>query len=475
MKKKNLFLVSIIFLALLSGCQTYNDKSAQMSVAWSMGDYEAAKVAVASQVGSSKKRDLILWRLEQGAIHQMADEPHESNLAFDAAESHVDDYELQAKIKVGSEASAIFTNQAKLPYRGKEFDKIMMNVYKATNFMALGEVENARVEFNRVYQRQKNAVESNARRIQEANDIADAAKRGELKDKGKKVNYNVDLAMKDPKVAAKTSNMLAAVDARILPYADYVNPYATFLEGVFFMHTAVNQSDAERAEGCFSRVRSMSPGTFIEEDYEQAKSVALGTTAEPVTYVIFATGSAPSLKEFRIDLPLFLVSNVTYAGVAVPQLDYRDNYVTHLTAQTSSGDSYTTELVSSMDVIVSKEFKNDWPNVLTKTLISAGVKATAGYIAEQAVKDEGWAVQLAVQLANATMQAALNRADVRTWTTLPKQFQYARIPTPIDGNLELKIGTWTHSAKVDANKTQILMVRSINPETAPKISQLALN
>ncbi|MGB0786209.1 MAG: COG3014 family protein [Alphaproteobacteria bacterium] len=431
--------------------------------------------AVAKQVDSSNKRDVLLWRLEQGAIHQMAGEAYESNLAFDIAESLVDDYELQAKTKIGSEASAIFTNQASLPYRGKEFEKIMMNTYKATNFMALGEMENARVEFNRVYQRQRNAIEANARRIQEAEDIAEAAKSGKLKNKGKNANYNVDLAMRDRKLAAKTNNMLAAVDARILPYADYVNPYASLLEGIFFLHTAINQNDAERALGCFKRVSSMSPGTFIQEDYRLAESVAAGSSVDPVTYVIFATGSAPNLKELRIDLPLFLVSNVTYAGAALPQLEFQDHYVTHLTAQTSSGSSYTSQLVSCMDVIVSKEFKNDWSSVLTKTLISAGVKATAGYLAEQSVADQGWAAQLAVQIANASIQAASNRADLRTWTTLPKQFQYARIPTPSDGNLNLTIGTWSQSVKVKDNKTQILIVRSINPEIAPKITCITLN
>lgn len=70
-------------------------------------------------------------------------------------------------MKVGSEIGASFTNLANLPYRGRAYDKIMLNTYKALNHMQLGDLEAARVELNRSLQRQRDAVDENAKRIEE--------------------------------------------------------------------------------------------------------------------------------------------------------------------------------------------------------------------------------------------------------------------------------------------------------------------
>src|SRR5690606_19513582 len=102
--------------------------------------------------------------------------------AFDAAEERVNRYEEEAKIKVGSTGGATLTNQANLPYIGRAYDKVMMNTYKALNYLQLGDFDAARVELNRALQRQRDAVEANAKRIEEAQELAEKAKSGELKD-----------------------------------------------------------------------------------------------------------------------------------------------------------------------------------------------------------------------------------------------------------------------------------------------------
>ena len=92
----------------------------------------------------------------------------ESNRHFDSAITKIDDYEQQAKVKVGHEAAAILSNQENLPYQGKSYDKIMVQTYKALNYLAMGDIEKARSRNHlRAYQRQqRDAVEDNARRIE---------------------------------------------------------------------------------------------------------------------------------------------------------------------------------------------------------------------------------------------------------------------------------------------------------------------
>ena len=48
--------------------------------------------------------------------------------------------------------------------------------------------------------------------------------------------------------------------------------------------------------------------------------------------------------------------------------------------------------------------------------------------------------RLIVKLATAAITASVNIADTRTWNTLPKEFQFCRIPTPLDRKIELSSG-----------------------------------
>src|SRR5260221_10486850 len=48
--------------------------------------------------------------------------------------SCVNAWEEEAKVKLGAEVGAAFTNQANIPYRGRAYDKVMMNTYKAVGY-----------------------------------------------------------------------------------------------------------------------------------------------------------------------------------------------------------------------------------------------------------------------------------------------------------------------------------------------------
>ena len=126
-------------------------------------------------------------------------------------------YEEQAKVKVGSEVGASLTNLSALPYRGRAYDKVLINAYKALNYMQLGEFDKARVELNRALQRQKDAVAENEKRIADAQDTAQKAKNGEVKDEnGKSASYDSDKAVQDPKTGPALNAVLAESTANLV-------------------------------------------------------------------------------------------------------------------------------------------------------------------------------------------------------------------------------------------------------------------
>jgi len=478
-KPSPLLLVFISLVPWFTGCQTYNDQRSEVTDALRLGDFETAKEVIAKRANNADEKDKLLWLLEQGAINRITGDLEGSTSALDHAEGLINSFEEQAKVKVGSEAQAILTNQASLPYRGKEYEKIMMNTMKAANFMSSGDYGRARVEFNRTYQRQQNALEFNKKRIEKDKEAIEAAKQGELELNGRSAKYDAEAAMEDPSVSAKTQQILSEVEGRLSTnqaYADYVNPFAVFLEGVFFMNASLVQNDAERALKNFQRLTSMCTNPFVEQDLKLAESLVNGERITPVTYVIFETGFAPSLKEFRIDIPLYVVgSNLPYIGAALPRLVYNDEFVKELTASTSTGEEYMSVLLADMDHIVSKEFQNAWPSMLNKTLISSGVKGAIAYALQQSVKDESLGVQIAVGITVAAIQAGTTRADLRTWASLPKQYQYTRFPTPADGFVNLNIGSQNEAVFVEPNKTTVIIVRSVSPDIEHTITKFDLS
>lgn len=581
----------------LTGCQTYTKQTATRDAAVRSGDLSTA-VAQADRDAERNKdnKDTILYRLEQGAILRsaalanlplpagqaaanpagqtatagttqtntalLAAAPEQvspriayltrSLAAFDEAARRIDEYEAAAKVSVSAESAAMLTNQANLPYRGRAYDKVMLHTYQALNYLQLGDADAARVELNRALQRQRDAVQANAKRIQEAQDLAAKAKSGEVNDdQGRKgQSYDVDRAKSDPRTSGALADIESRFNAAILPYGDYVNPFTTFLDALVFTHQASDASDLERARLSWQRVVNFAPAnTYAKTDYiavepdlqkvvpvapptvsvgapeasvvmthtliieapaVAAETSAVTATPDPaliaaavaatpeaplaatgeavaaavsadtqvaaeapvaapvvgpdhgLTYVIFETGSAPYRDQIRIDIPLFLVTGrISYVGAAFPKIETVGGHADRLSIATSAGAGYTTALVASLDSVVAQDFKNEWPTILTKTLISTATKATIDAILQKQIQDQmGVTGGLLFKVASAATQAAINIADTRTWRSLPKEFQYARLATPADRVLSLSAAGQTTTIQLEPAAVNVVYVKS---------------
>ncbi len=80
------------------------------------------------------------------------------------------------------------------------------------------------------------------------------------------------------------------------------------------------------------------------------------------------------------------------------------------------------------------------------------------------------------QLGTAVYQLAVNIADLRTWTTLPKEFQVCRMPTPADRKVELHaVGSAQHAVvTLDEGLVNLIYVRSISAGGPMFVSQMKL-
>lgn len=476
----------VVIGLMATGCKTYQQQNTVITE-WRKGNITNAVAIATKKANESGDKNVIVWRLEQATTLRADGKYEESNKAFDQATAKIDEYSEKAKVRLGQESAAMLSNQANLSYEGRSYDGIMANTYMALNYLALGDAEKARPAIIRAYQRQQEAVEANKRRIEKAKEEAEEAA------KDKKDQKAIENAQNDPKFQAALQDSTTNLnDVKV--YADYVNPFTVYLDGLFFLANSTGSSDYERAVKSFERVASFVEGNeYVTQDLATANDLANGKQLSPTTYVIFETGCAPVRDQVRIDIPI-LISKVSYVGAAFPTLKMQGDYQPVLNVSTD-GTNYSTKLVCSMDAVINTDFKNEQPIVITKTIISTVTKAVAAYIANDAARQANVWAGLASQIATAGYQMAVNIADTRTWTTLPKEFQVCRFPTPADGKIELvtpngirmpvilgagdgaKVELTSNNAQASLNAgalINVVYVRSITAGTPLLVSQFKL-
>jgi len=372
---------------------------------------------------------------------------------------------ILAKVRVGQEAGALLSNQAELDYEGRSYDGIMLNTYMALNYLQLGEPDKARPELIRAYQRQQDAVEANKKRIEKVQEEAAKAK-----DKAA-----IEKAEQDPKFQAQMQGTNYANLNNLKSYSDYVNPFTVYLDGLYFMAAATDASDLERAHKSFERVAGfLGDNEYIKEDLATVDGLIASKPLEPTTYVIFETGCAPVRGQTRIDIPI-IVTKVSYVGAAFPKLKPHGNYVPDLTVMANDTNA-TTTLLCDMDSVIGLDFKNEMPVVITKTIAATVTKAIAAYAANSVANQQSAGLGLLSQLITAGYQMAVNIADERTWTTLPKEFQFCRIPTPADRKIELATpgGLQKIPVTIGDGTLNLVYVKSINASSPLLVTQMKL-
>ncbi len=423
-------------------------------------NYDQLAEQYAKKAGkTADSKDGILLKLEEGAAWRCAGKYEQSNQAFDQAEERIDYYDDQAKVKVSNAAKTTILGPTSLVYEGHAYDKILMNTYKALNYIQLGQYDKARVELNRALERQREAVELNAARLEKAQEKAQKQEH----------QADTDKVQSDEQFQSGVKKEYGDLDSMKF-YADYVNPLTVYLDGLFFMTQASGGSDYERSHKSLDRVRAMSgDNSFIEGDVDAVIHAQAGQSAGPVTYVIFEAGKSPTREETHLNTPAYMagaqgMGSVQNASVAFPKLKFQNQSVAPFTVN-ANGTNVGAALLASMDNVEAHEFKDEWPLVMTTTLTAYFARGVAGGAAKKG--GFGGIGGAFAGVAVDVWLRSVNHADLRAWSALPKEYYFCRIPTPADRKIELATLNGAKTAvTVDNGAVNLVWVKAAN-ETAP--------
>ncbi len=351
------------------------------------------------------------------------------------------------------------------PYQGKVFEGGMIDFYRALNHLMLKN-ENARVSFNRLQERQRNAVAqlgafSRASANGAAAGVQEAQKTG--------AGVGTD----------KIQNELARGTSKIKPgiMMSEIRNSAGDVMSALFRSTSADPQDHQDP-----RIQSMLAAAGESAASQEGKALVTKLKQDLATkngsmnnfvIVLYEDGNGPGFDEFRLDLPLYLVSDkVLYSGIALPE--FREG-------QSAGGrllvgeTAVPTSLLTDMNRIAGLEFDKSYEGVVTKAIVSTMIKTAAQYAANEAIDQQVEKNKLdplagaLLQIGTAATQAATTQADTRAWRNLPNTIQIAIVNRPASGSLPLFTATreLVGNASVAEEGNYLVLVKAASPQAKP--------
>jgi hypothetical protein len=362
---------------------------------------------------SGDTEDDVLASLERGLLLHYFGRYRESNQVFEQAEIMSEDLYTRS---ISREAASLLTSDLVLDYVPPPFEQVLINYYRALNYINLGDREGALVECRK------------------------AGEKLVLYSEDDKRPYRRDAFME------YLTGMLYEWDGEIndafIAYRNALDGYSVYAEtfGVSpppsltcaALRTAEYMGFVEEIERLDRDARARCRS---EEDADRLSRV-----------VIFVEhGFVPPLKEWRVDIPILKSETrkarespyVFSLGIAsrIDGFVYDPDdvaYILSLALPAYPGDypgvptlpvfvdsiSHRPVMLEDIYAVARAELKHDMPKIAAKTLARALVK----YAVTDKAKDD-WGVVLGTLVDAAT--SATERADLRAWLSLPRAIEAA--------------------------------------------------
>lgn len=407
----------------------------------------------------------ILWTLNQASALQGAGRWEEAIARFDDTEAHFQRYDLEGEVsRWMRELGAVFTNDAALPYRGTLYDAIMVNTYKALGFMALGDMDNARIELNRAADRQRRAARVYAEQIAE-----EQRAMAERRDSAG-LEFERSLSEANRRMTREYERL-----EQWAAYPAFVNPLATWLEGLFLMTQAQSAGDFSRAADALERAAGMVPDNeFVAADRTWANELADGRRRHrdlpPTVWVVSEQGMGPVLQEQQIQIPVgfrYQDTPAIWTGIAYPVLQYRPGIAGGLRIEAGEASIGRAPVLSDMDAVISTEFREALPRIVTRAVAASVARTGVQYQLQRNFGDFGGFFGLIFQL-------YATQADTRIWTALPKTVDMARVERPDDDRVTLTWGGVSRTLELPDSRFVLVWARMPRSGAEPSVEVITL-
>jgi hypothetical protein len=441
-------LMTFLSIAITSGCATGVSKKASEE---SVNDYQNGLYTQAAQnleqnlglinketgamLPIEAKKSFVIAHLDVGENWRMAGNSARSLAHFDAVELLLKSEDTEGVVtKTGEAFGSAFINDNVRSYEPSPSERIVTNYYKAMSYWGIGDLDNARVEFNRAQDRARIAIEAYAKDIEKAKKEAEESKAN---------------------VSEPTQELLNEVNDWEV-FDDFLNPGVTYANALFLAQSSYK--DFSKARDFLIRVRSMiGPSNVIDSDIEALENGTFGD--KKYVWILMETGMSPYLDDRRLDIPFPIDDKLLVASIALPKLVERSQNlsVNHIMFNSKPIQS---DLIGDMNKIMQTEFKARWPSVVTRAAIGAVTKLG---IQNEMNKKGGYA-----GLLTALASAVITQADTRYWQLMPGYWSLARYEINEGDELLIPYGNNGAFEAVNVNQDESSMIYLKQPTAMAK-------
>jgi hypothetical protein len=404
------WIVAALTLA-VSGCATYSSSFATIEPQLAAQQYDRALQTLEKQ--GYTPRDEVLYLLNQGMLRRMNGDYAGSNLSFEAAQKRMD---ALAATSVSETTLTFVINDATSSYVGEEHEQVLLHLYKALNYLDLHQLDEARVEALQVDVRLRE-ISGKFSAAQYTDDAFAYYLTGMIYEETEEWSDAL-IAYRDAyKVYLKNSGNNPAAVPRMLQY-DLLR--LTQRQGL--------KAELEQYKKEFGITR----WSTVAERREQGELVFIFNNGlAPIKREHSVVVPDPSINHLiRISLPYYESRPVTATGARVSAWPL----VPSVEEAGLAASSTSTELMEDIDAIARKNLAAKLPGITARAVARAAAKRAISRAAQQAARDSNdrnnAMAALILSFGVEATTILTERADTRSWLTLPHDIQLARLPLP---------------------------------------------
>ncbi len=376
----------LLLCAVLAGCGAHRPVAdACFSLARESRYQQALEVLDRSPLAKSRG-DRLLYLMERGTLLHLTGNYRESNRVFEAADLLLDELFTRS---LSAETLSLLSNDAIIPYAGEDYESLLVNYYKTLNFLALGDLEGARVE---------------CRRMDEKLNFL-----GDWLEDGGGVHGSGYVRL-----------LTGLVYEAGGEWNDAFIAYRKSLAGFRSNQTA--QGVAPPAM-LWERLRVCAHHAGLWPEYRELAGERAGEpplAEESLLVVLIHNGAVPVKRE---DFLLVQTEKGIPVKIAVPRLEERPCGASRLTGAVDGEHWVAAEQIADLAAIARQSLEARTLRMSAKAAARALAKQIA---ARQAEKELGPWAGVAAQIAALISE----RADLRSWSTLPGEIWALTLPVP---------------------------------------------
>ena len=413
------------FLAGCAGLQSHDQLASEVQSTSRNAGVGAALARLEASASSDEDRKALLYNLERGELLRLDGRYQDSTEAFLLADQRVREWEETAATnpsKLMGMAGASLVSERLKTFEGQDYEKVFLTTRLALNRVAVGDLENARVDIKRTHEREAVIAEFRAKETAAAEEEAQA--KGATRE-GKEINgYPVE-TLNDPEVLALRNG--------------YQNALSHYLAG--FLYEVLNEPGL--AAPGYRKAIELRPDTAVLEDGLRGLDQRTGFTwkrRQRMTDVLFIVeaGDAPARKPRSFTIPVPTGRSIIATSISYPVIEPSTDPL--LTTLRASDAELRLERVVDVNVMARRALKDEMPGMVLRGVTRAVAK---GVLQDQLQKNAG--ILGAVLGSVASM--ATEQADDRLWRMLPGRVYIARAYLP-EGEQKVTIQGQDFNVKV---------------------------